>query len=113
MAFEEIRSAVAPAPVRPARNALISNVDNPAAQQYAQVSAFTSFLDSSAEQAPVQSTERPSSPTTGTSPSFQLFAPPPQEPGSQPASALNYNASGTTNSASTPGQPGRYVSLSV
>lgn len=100
---------------RPAKNALISNTDNSAVQQYAQVSLFTSFLadavpgvsqnENSSEQQPEQ--QQPAFSFGGSAEtSFSGSTEP-------PVSVLNYSAKATANSIQNTNQTGKLLSLTV
>jgi hypothetical protein len=123
MAIEELSagsSGVARLSQRPVKNALISNTDNPAVQQYAQVSHFTSFLADAP--APVQQNQNApeKAETRSASSDFDSFFGTPSNTqttssaSSEPAaSVLNYSARGTTNPVQNPNQAGKFISLSV
>jgi hypothetical protein len=96
-------------PQRPTKNALISNTDNAAVQQYAQVSRFTSYLaDTPVEQAEPQQYQQSSSQcgnagygaSSGNSGS-----------GEAPAPVLNYGRNGSTTPLEKPNVVGQFLSV--
>jgi hypothetical protein len=91
---------------RPTKNALISNTDNAAVQQYAQVSRFTSYLTD----APVEQTEpqpyQQSSSQQGSSSGYGTSS------GSdESAPLLNYNRNGSTTPVQKPAVVGQFLSV--
>lgn len=111
MAIEELSAGstgVARLSQRQAKNALISNTDNPAVQQYAQVSRFTAFLADS----PPPQTEPVERPASG--PSYQDYSNQPGSSSGEPtAPVINYSARGTGNVPQPVSQAGKFISLSV
>lgn len=95
-------------PQRPTKNALISNTDNGAVQQYAQVSRFTSYLtDAPIEGAEQQqysqsSSQQGSGSGAGTSSG---------SPGNEEAPLLNYNRNGSTTPVQKPAVVGQFLSV--
>jgi hypothetical protein len=96
-------------PQRPTKNALISNTDNSAVQQYAQVSRFTSYLaDAPVEQAEPQQYQQQSSQgggsgygtSSGNAGNDETAAPP-----------LNYTRNGTTAPVQKPVVVGQFLSV--
>ncbi|MCW0236551.1 MAG: hypothetical protein OJJ21_23340 [Ferrovibrio sp.] len=111
MAIDELSAGstgVARFSQRPVKNALISNTDNPAVQQYAQVSRFTAFL---ADSPPPQTepVERPAS-----APSYQDDSSQPSSGSGEPAApVISYSAKGTGNVPQPVSQAGKFISLSI
>lgn len=98
-------------PQRPAKNALISNTDNSAVQQYAQVSRFTSYLaDTPVEQADPQQYQQSSSQQGGGSGYGTSSS---ASSGNDEASAplLNYNRNGSTTPVQKPTVAGQFLSV--
>jgi hypothetical protein len=121
MAIEDVSvglAGVARYAQRPAKSALISNTDNSAVQQYAQVSLFTSFLADAApavsqnQTPPDRQQEQPqqAAPSYSSAPSAETSYTGSSEP---PVSVLNYNAKATPTSVQNPNQSGKLISLSV
>ncbi len=99
-------SAARNAPQRPTKNALISNTDNAAVQQYAQVSRFTGYL----ADAPVEQTEpqqyQQSSSQQGSGSGYGASS------GSdEGAPLLNYNRNGSTTPVQKPAVVGQFLSV--
>jgi hypothetical protein len=116
------------------RNQQPSETDNNAVQSFVQNLQEAGRNQPQAETAPAVQTQTAAAvqqpaqsqqserPGTAAAPSFQEFAAQSNEPqdaaerpeaGQNNGSALNYSASGATNSSTNPGQAGRLVSLSV
>lgn len=103
---------------RPAKNALISNTDNSAVQQYAQVSLFTSYL---AEAAPaVTQNDNPADRQPEPQQPAYSFGGSSASPASSfsgssepPVSVLNYSSKAKTNAIQNPNQAGQFLSLTV
>jgi hypothetical protein len=94
------------APQRPTKNALISNTDNAAVQQYAQVSRFTGYLaDAPVEQTEAQQYQQSSSQQGGSGYGASS--------GNDDASAplLNYNRNGSTTPVQKPAVVGQFLSV--
>jgi hypothetical protein len=129
MAIEDVSAGVAGVarvPQRSAKSALISNTDNPAVQQYAQVSHFTSYLADApppvAENPPEKQPEPQTLEPQTTAQAFESYFGTPSSSSSSssssaltepPPSVLNYTAKGTTNLLQKPSQAGQFLSLSV
>lgn len=124
MAIEDVSAGlagVARVPQRSAKGALISNTDNPAVQQYAQVSHFTSYLADAPPPVAENPLEKQSEPQT-TAQAFESYFGTPSSSASSsstsaltepPPAVLNYTAKGTTNLLQKPSQAGQFLSLSV
>ena len=96
-------------PQRPTKNALISNTDNSAVQQYAQVSRFTSYLtDAPVEQAEPQQYQQSSSQQGGGGYSASSGNP---GNGEAPAPVLNYGRNGSTTPLEKPNVVGQFLSV--
>lgn len=94
---------------RPTKNALISNTDNSAVQQYAQVSRFTSYLtDAPVEQAEPQQYQQSSSQQGGGGYSASSGN---SGNGEAPAPVLNYGRNGSTTPLEKPNVVGQFLSV--
>lgn len=94
-------------PQRPTKNALISNTDNSAVQQYAQVSRFTSYLaDPPIEQAEPQQYQQSSS--QGGNSGYGASS---GSSGNEEAPLLNYNRNGSTTPVQKPVVVGQFLSV--
>ncbi len=93
-------------PQRPTKNALISNTDNAAVQQYAQVSRFTGYL----ADAPVEQTEQQqyqqSSSQQGNGSGYGASS-----GNDEGAPLLNYNRNGSTTPVQKPAVVGQFLSV--
>lgn len=95
-------------PQRPTKNALISNTDNSAVQQYAQVSRFTSYLaDAPVEQTEQQQYQQSSSQQSGGS----GYGASSGSSGNDEAPLLNYNRNGSTTPVQKPVVVGQFLSV--
>jgi hypothetical protein len=95
-------------PQRPTKNALISNTDNSAVQQYAQVSRFTSYLaDAPVEQAEPQQYQQQSS--QGGSSGYGASSGNSGDDSAAPP--LNYTRNGTTAPVQKPVVVGQFLSV--
>lgn len=96
-------------PQRPVKNALISNTDNSAVQQYAQVSRFTGYLsDAPVEQVESQQYQQPSS-QQGNSSGYAASSGSGNDDSSAPL--LNYNRNGSTTPVQKPVVVGQFLSV--
>ncbi len=96
-------------PQRPTKSALISNTDNAAVQQYAQVSRFTSYLaDAPVEQTEPQQYQQSSSQQGGSSAGYNSSA---SSDGESASPVLNYTRSGTTTPVQKPNVAGQFLSV--
>lgn len=94
-------------PQRPTKNALISNTDNSAVQQYAQVSRFTSYLtDAPVEQAEPQQYQQSSSQGGGSG-----YGASSGNSGNDEAPLLNYSRNGRTTPVEKPNVVGQFLSV--
>jgi hypothetical protein len=95
-------------PQRPVKNALISNTDNPAVQQYAQVSRFTGYLTDT----PAEQTEPQQSPSTDSGSGSGYGASSGSGGGSeQPPPVLNYGRNASTTPVEKPNVVGQFLSV--
>ena len=93
-------------PQRPTKNALISNTDNAAVQQYAQVSRFTGYLaDAPVEQTEAQQYQQSSS-QQGSGSGYG-----PSSGSDEGAPLLNYNRNGSTTPVQKPAVVGQFLSV--
>ncbi len=111
MAIEELSAGlagVARLPQRPTKNALISNTDNPAVQQYAQVSRFTSYLTDVPPEPPQNqgSSDRPETPA----PTYSSSSSSGSSEGDT-APVLNYGRNGLTTPVQKPTVAGQFLSV--
>ena len=96
-------------PQRPTKNALISNPDNGAVQQYAQVSRFTSYLtDAPVEGAEQQQYSQSSSQQGGSGSGASTSS---GSSGNEDAPLLNYNRNGSTTPVQKPAVVGQFLSV--
>lgn len=96
-------------PQRPAKNALISNTDNAAVQQYAQVSRFTGYLaDTPVEQTEPQQYQQSSSQQGGGSGSGYGSS---SDNGEATAPLLNYTRNGSATPVQKPSIAGQFLSV--
>lgn len=97
---------------RPTKNALISNTDNSAVQQYAQVSRFTGYLDDApiepAEQQQQQYSQSSSQQGSGSSYSSSSGN---RGNGEAPPPVLNYGRNGSTTPLEKPNTVGQFLSV--
>jgi hypothetical protein len=96
---------------RPVKNALISNTDNPAVQQYAQVSRFTGYLTD----APPEQTEAQQSPSQNSGSGGGYGASSGSgsngSGGEPPAPVLNYGRNAATTPLEKPNVVGQFLSV--
>jgi len=97
------------APQRQVKNALISSTDNPAVQQYAQVSRFTGYLTDT----PPEQTEPQQNPNTGSGSSGGGYGASSNSGGSgeQSAPVLNYGRNGSATPVEKPNVVGQFLSV--
>lgn len=95
-------------PQRPTKNALISNTDNSAVQQYAQVSRFTSYLTDAPVEAPEQQQYQQSSSQQGGSSGYGASS---GNSGNDEAPLLNYSRNGRTTPVEKPNVVGQFLSV--
>jgi hypothetical protein len=94
-------------PQRPTKNALISNTDNNAVQQYAQVSRFTGYLaETPVEQTEPQQYQQSSSQGNGSGYSSSS-----SDNGEAAAPLLNYTRNGGTTPVQKPAVVGQFLSV--
>lgn len=95
-------------PQRPTKNALISNTDNAAVQQYAQVSRFTGYLS----EPPVEQTEpqqyQQSSSQQGSGSGYSSSS---SDNGEASAPLLSYGRNGSTTPVQKPAVVGQFLSV--
>jgi hypothetical protein len=114
MSIENISAGLSGAartsPQRPAKNALISNTDNAAVQQYAQVSRFTGYL----AETPVEQTEpqqyQQSSSQQGSG-SGSGYGSSSSDNGEATAPLLNYTRNGSATPVQKPSIAGQFLSV--
>lgn len=99
-------------PQRPVKNALISNTDNSAVQQYAQVSRFTGYLaDAPIEQTEQQPQQQYSSSSQSGSSAGSGYGTSSSDNGEAAAPLLNYNRNGSTTPVQKPTVAGQFLSV--
>ncbi|MEK9967569.1 MAG: hypothetical protein VW600_00440 [Ferrovibrio sp.] len=91
-------------PQRPVKNALISNTDNPAVQQYAQVSRFTGYLTDT----PPEQTEAQQNPNSGSASGSSYSS---TASGTSETPVLNYGRTGSTTPVEKPNVVGQFLSV--
>jgi hypothetical protein len=97
-------------PQRPAKNALISNTDNAAVQQYAQVSRFTGYLaETPVEQTEPQQYQQSSSQQGGGSGSGHGSSS--SDDGDVTGTLLSYGRNGSTTPVQKPAVVGQFLSV--
>lgn len=95
-------------PQRPTKNALISNTDNNAVQQYAQVSRFTGYLaETPVEQTEPQQYQQSSSQQGGGS----GYGSSSSDNGEASAPLLNYTRNGSATPVQKPAVVGQFLSV--
>lgn len=94
-------------PQRPAKNALISNTDNAAVQQYAQVSRFTGYLS----EPPVEQTEPQQYQQSSSQGNGSGYGSSSSDNGEAPAPLLNYTRNGATTPVQKPAVVGQFLSV--
>ncbi len=114
MSIENISAGLAGvarnSPQRPVKNALISNTDNAAVQQYAQVGRFTGYLaDAPVEQAEPQQYQQSSSQQGGSG--YGASSNSSGNNGEAPAPVLNYDRNGSTTPVEKPNVVGQFLSV--